>query len=475
MLDRLVSGAGAVTDLADRFARVFTRRAGGDLLGDRPGSAVVAVLLVGLAAVLAVVGLEAAVDPELRERRPADLATAADLGGGAYSTMTGGVAVSYVENFFDDNANGTQEDGEAGTSWLYFLVDPATRSGVTVSSDRPPSAIFRAAASGTVRDDPATIATDAELLADELEELGIRLDPTRLIDATVAPSGPTQAVALGSDLPPDGTAVTVSGPRSGTWIPVCMGDADADGDCSDDEVDAYDVVIYDEASGRGVLVLLEESPEFAPATFAGMLRRDERAVSGAKTTPDLGFEGLDIAISDHFLLDDGAMPPNTQVVFAVATGAGLGAALILIGLAGGYLVFRRAEGSPPGPATTMAPGDRIPLRVTGRLRTPTGDLHVREVPADLVRFETSVADGSTAPPTSTLIVERTGRPEGVEVGLGRLSRLTIGRVIPFGGPRPAVRAVAGTGPLLLSFDDAAARDRAAAELLDETGLGAEEA
>jgi hypothetical protein len=31
--------------------------------------------------------------------------------------------------------------------------------------------------------------------------------------------------------------------------------------------------------------------------------------------------------------------------------------------------------------------------------------------------------------------------------------------------------VAGTGPLILSFDTEAARDRAAGELLDETGIG----
>jgi hypothetical protein len=38
-------------------------------------------------------------------------------------------------------------------------------------------------------------------------------------------------------------------------------------------------------------------------------------------------------------------------------------------------------------------------------------------------------------------------------------------------PRPALRVVAGTGRLVLSFDSEAERDRAAAELLDESGLG----
>jgi hypothetical protein len=79
--------------------------------------------------------------------------------------------------------------------------------------------------------------------------------------------------------------------------------------------------------------------------------------------------------------------------------------------------------------------------------------------------------GAVAEPSSTLIIERHGRPEGVALGLGQLVRLTSGAALPFRGARPALRAVAGTGPLVLSFDGEGDRDRAAAELLDETGLG----
>jgi hypothetical protein len=72
---------------------------------------------------------------------------------------------------------------------------------------------------------------------------------------------------------------------------------------------------------------------------------------------------------------------------------------------------------------------------------------------------------------TTLLVEREGRPEGVSLGLGETTRLSSGVAQAFRGPRPALRVVAGTGPLVLSFDSEAERDRAAAELLDETGLG----
>ena len=83
------------------------------------------------------------------------------------------------------------------------------------------------------------------------------------------------------------------------------------------------------------------------------------------------------------------------------------------------------------------------------------------------------ASESSAPrldvPT-TLIVERFGKPEGVALGKGELRQLVSGRVMPFRGPRPALRVEAGTGTLLLSFDSKEARDRAAAELIGEAGL-----
>ena len=75
------------------------------------------------------------------------------------------------------------------------------------------------------------------------------------------------------------------------------------------------------------------------------------------------------------------------------------------------------------------------------------------------------------PIATTLIIERTGYPQGVEVGLGHVERLSSGEVMTLRAPRPATRVVAGTGPLFLSFDSDAERDRAVAELLDETGLG----
>lgn len=484
MLDRLISGAGAVTDAADRFARIVTRRTDGDLIGHRPGSTVVAGLLATLAVVLAVVGLETSDDPRPRDLRPADVAETVQMAGRrTFATMSGVVSTLYMETFFDDNANGEQDENEVLDAWHYFLVDPTTRSGVTVRSFRSPAEVLRLDVRGTVREDPRTIA-DAAYGFEELEMLGVILDTTRLIDARGTPDGPTTPLDLATDLPSDGMSVAVSASRSQAWVPTCSTET-AGAFCDDAEADAYALAIYDEASGHAMLVLVDDPPEFATATFEGMLRRDERAVSFARETMGIDLDGNDLRVSDRFLLEDGAAPANALLIYGSAVVVALIAGAIVVGRAGGYVVYRRSDGAAPRPASTLAVGDRIGLRVTGRLRSAEGPIHVREVPADLVRFATSVgvapgdespsSPGSTPPAEgpSTLIIERVDRPEGVAVGLGELTRLTTGRAMLLSGPRPAMRATVASGPIILSFTSEAERDRAAAEMLDETGLGAE--
>jgi hypothetical protein len=471
MLDRLISGAGALTDLADRSVRVFTRRSAGDLLGHRPGSVAVAALLAALALVLVLVGLEATDNPTPRSIAPA-VGSGEGIGNRIYSTVGGGVSSAYVETYLDDNGNAAKDEGETSEAWFYFMVDPSTREGVTVRSARPPSEVYRIEADGKVVEDATYLADDAMFFADTVRELGITLDRHRLVDASLPVGGSPQVVDIAAGLPPDGTSVRIAGERSGGWVPVCRLDPNRNGTCDDDEVDSFDLVVFDEVSKRGIVLVTHDSPEFTPATFTGMLRRDERAVSEAKTAPGLGFGDLDITVSDHFVLDDGTTPASAPLAFGLAAVVGLVAGTILIGLAGGYLIYRRDRTRALAPARSLAIGDRIPLKVTGVLRFAGGRIHVREAPADLLRFQSVVTTGTeptgTTEPSSTLIIERRDRPEGVAVGRGELTRLTAGSVFPLRGRRPALRVEAGTGPLLLSFGSEADRDRAAGELLDET-------
>ena len=130
----------------------------------------------------------------------------------------------------------------------------------------------------------------------------------------------------------------------------------------------------------------------------------------------------------------------------------------------GIFQFREARASQQ---TLVEPEAPVPWEPPGTPAIPSWSSVVTAPPA------AETASDAPAPrwdvPT-TLIVERFGKPEGVALGKGELKQLVSGRVMPFRGPRPALRVRAGTGTLLLSFDSKEARDRAAAELIGEAGL-----
>jgi hypothetical protein len=472
LLDRLISGAGAVTDLADRAARLVTGRVGREVLGSRPGSPIVAGLLVVAAVVLGLVGAESSGDPNPRPLQAVDIADDPDLATRTYATVEGVVHGAYVETYIDVDGDAQQDPGESGQAWYYFLVDPTTHTGLTVRSSRTPEDVFVLDVVGRLVADPTYVADDLEIMKAEIAGRDLTIDPTYLIDTT----DPTVGDAIPLDLanpPSEGTVVSLSASTLSYAGPSCEG-METDLDCLDADERFYDVILFDPATDLGIIVYTTRTIEFVPATFTGLLRRDEHAVDDARTTPGLEFATLALSVSDRYVLDDGASPANPMIAYGVAGLCLLIAGLIIIGWAGGYLVYRREPGGLPMPAAGLAPGERIPLRVTGLLRSSAGLIHVRETPGDLVRYVTSppppTVSADVGEPVTTLIAERRGRPEGVALGLGETRRLTAGSVMPLRGPRPALRIVAGTGPIMLSFDDATARDRAAAALLDESGL-----
>ncbi len=497
MLDRLISGAGAITDLFDRGVRAIARSAGSRVADTRPGSALVAVALALLALGLGVVGFESGSTGGPRTLGAADVAAGDGLGERAYATVTGHLSSTYVETYIDLDGDGVADADENGEAWAYWMVDTETRTGLTILSLGPPPEIFKGTYSGVVVEDPAFIAEDLALLAEELAWLGVTLDPTYMIDATLS-DAPT-AHDLREPLPEVGTSVTVSGSRSVAYIPWCSTDADQDGECDDDEIDSYDLAIYDVAAGRGLLVLTPEDPEFVPVTLTGMIRRDPAAVADAAAAPSFSLDDYDIEVSSAYLLDVGATPPSAGAAFAIALLAAALSGVIGVGLAGGYVIYRKLGARPAG-ASTLVGADSIRVRLTGVVRGPAGPTHVRDVSAVVRRFVLrelapthAAVDGPTdaapAEPTdgaqpaepaepaepdipidSTVIVERIGAPEGVALGLGELTTLSVGTVTMFRGARPGLRVSAGTGPLILAFDDVASRDRVAAELIAESGL-----
>lgn len=475
MIERLISGAGAISDRVDRSVRSVMP---GNALSDRPASLVLAGLLGVLTMVLVVVGVEASGSSSLRTVDPSSVGAAGGVSNRIWATMSGRIVSTYVAWFDDQDLDGEQDPAETSMAYDYFMVGPAQLSGVVVRSDSPPDEIFRFHGNGTVIKDSAYVAETVDLLRDEIDAMGVQMERGSYIDARQAEGGPILDLATG--LPDEHHRFSIDAARLTTSVGTCATDVAGDGSCGDDEYDRWDIVVYDPASKRGVVVLTDVDPTFQAATVTGILHRDAATAGAAIAEGSPSIDGRDVALSDVLVLDDGATPADPTPIYVVAVLAAIVAIVLVIGVLGGYVRYRPGGPLPAG-AATMSAGERLPLAVTGVLRTPTGPVHVREAPADLVRFvlvspappaaEPEPADDAVALP-ATLIVERRDRPEGVAVGVGELTELASGAVITFHGPRPALRVQAGTGRLFLSFDDAAARDRAAAELIHETGVGA---
>ena len=159
MLDRLISGAGALTDRADRLVRALTSGRGPDVMGNRPGSVLVIVILIVASVVFGLLAIESTDNPTPRAIAPAEVASADDIGRRVYATIEGVVADNYVETYPDDDGDGIQDADETGDAWYYFLVDESG-SGVTVRSTRNPDDIYRYTATGVVVRDPEYVSVD---------------------------------------------------------------------------------------------------------------------------------------------------------------------------------------------------------------------------------------------------------------------------------------------------------------------------
>ena len=208
--------------------------------------------------------------------------------------------------------------------------------------------------------------------------------------SSTRPNGFADAPApldLAGTLPPTGTTVELSGARLGSYVGVCRHDPSIDPSCPSDEQDLFEVLVFDRASRHAIRVLVRDLPEFTgDADLTGLLRREERAVDDARTGAQVDFSALDLTVSDRYVLDEAAAAGTAPLTFALAGLVAAVAGVILVGWAGGYLIYRRSDRGLPVPATSLGAGERIPLRITGVLRTPTGLEHVREAPGALIRF-----------------------------------------------------------------------------------------
>ncbi len=98
MIARLLSGAGAVADVADRIVRAFVKT--GNF-----GAFIVAFALAAAAVASLIWGIEATDNPDPRTLEAGSVANTAEFGNRTYSTITGDLQRPYIETFED--ATGT--------------------------------------------------------------------------------------------------------------------------------------------------------------------------------------------------------------------------------------------------------------------------------------------------------------------------------------------------------------------------------
>ena len=163
VIDRLISGAGAVAAGADEFARGFGESEP-RLLGRRPAAVPVAILLLALAGLLLLVGIEATSPPTFSSLCAGDLAGDGGPGQQTHATVSGSLASTVIAD-----VQGTDPTGDA---WFYLLVDPTDRRGIVVRSERPPSAVFTSRMRGVVVDDPTYVKDDVTHFKDDTDDSG---------------------------------------------------------------------------------------------------------------------------------------------------------------------------------------------------------------------------------------------------------------------------------------------------------------
>ena len=249
-------------------------------------------------------------------------------------------------------------------------------------STRPPEALFTFHGTGILIDEPRYPREVYEAYGDEASRAGLTIEPAVVLDTTNGLAGARTPISLDAPLPPTGTPVELTGARLASFVAVCSHDPNVDKVCDFDEQDLFEVLVFDRASRHAIRVLVRDYPEFTEeATMTGLLRREERAVDDARLGAPFDFDTLDLDSRIGTSSTRQAAAGSAPLAFALAAATAGLAMAILVGLAGGYLIYRRADRSLPLPASSLGPGERIPLRITGIVRTPTGPSMSARCPA----------------------------------------------------------------------------------------------
>ena len=179
-----------------------------------------------------------------------------------------------------------------------------------------------------------------------------------------------------------------------------------------------------------------------------------------------GFLGTWPVIQLVVLLDGGTPAPGGFLLWAIFELCSGGLALLLVvGWLTHFLPFTETKDLVPPTVEGIKQGEEVVVHATGVLQVERPIVALRRRRAVLLRNANGLvlaADRWHAIPTlplhkRTLVV--------APLTDGSVTRLRRGNAFLVGGPRPAIGFSWKYGPVILDFDDEAARDRAYAELV----------
>ena len=335
----------------------------------------------------------------------------------------------------------------------------------------------------------ATLVEDPDVVASALDRFGalptgLDVDVTRYLDEL----GPGEA-SLEAVEPSDlrGLEAGAEGMVAGRVVsPATYAVCEREGGCDGADGDAYLYLLADAAGSSAIVLRSVHPPDAIPVRLQGLFARDSYDL--APVLESEWFAAIEIDVPTDRAFSAGSRPPITVPASWTPTIIfGALAALLLGSLLVGYPVFARAPA--PAAARTLAPGEEVPVLVSGRLDNPrarvaldrsagavqrlavgelammmwrygmSGELSRREAEDRFAR-EAGAADRlviNARDQSALVLIERAGAAASADVGyLHRVGRRT-----------PAVRIRQGSTDAILTTRTVADRDRIAAEVAAE--------
>lgn len=334
----------------------------------------------------------------------------------------------------------------------------------------------------------ASLVEDPELVADALARFGtlptgLDVDQTRYLDE-LGSADPSEEPVEPSDV--RGLEAGAEGTVAGRVVaPATYAVCEREGGCDGGD-DAYLYLFADAAGSAATILRSVHPPDAIPVRLQGLFARDSYDL--APVLESEWFAEIEADVPTNRAFSAGSRPPITvpaswtpTILFAAI------AVLLLASLLVGYPVF--ARGRPPAPDRTLAPGDEVPVLISGRLASArarvaldrsagavqrlgagelammmwrygmSGELSRREAQERFAR-EAGDADRlviNARDQSALVLIERSGAAATAEVGqLHRVARRT-----------PAVRIRQGSTDAILTTRSVADRDRIAAEVAAE--------